>query len=223
MVAHGAARGGVAGAPPSLAASQAQLNDASLPPWVRINDLERLDSEAVHASAITYGLHAAFRDVLAAQGDVGELTDLYASGICCAYVQFVACEVFRGQRRSTNAAGGSSFNKMDGARVAAFIESADDAWDVFVGAVAALAAAATSSRVARAAPEVHANAHRSARDVVNAMVATLARREVAEALFEPREGSDEEKAFLKALAPRRTSSVGAFSNAPAETSVAAPK
>ena len=112
---------------------------------------------------------------------------------------------------------------MDGARVAAFIESADDAWDVFVGAVAALAAAATSSRVARAAPEVHANAHRSARDVVNAMVATLARREVAEALFEPREGSDEEKAFLKALAPRRRSSVGAFSNAPAETSVAAPK
>ncbi|KAH8053087.1 sulfuric ester hydrolase [Aureococcus anophagefferens] len=177
----------------AAAAVVAQLNDASLPAPLRVRDLDRLDTGDVYEPAVEFGLHAA--RALLSQCGVRELRDLFAhSPMACSVAQFVGSMVFRGERRSRAGSGG--FGKSDGARLAAFFESADDAWDVYLRAIATLARAATDRAVA-ADPRAHALCHRAGRDALCSLVTALARREVAGALLEARGGDGD---FVRARA-----------------------
>jgi len=185
------------------AAVVAQLGDASLPPPARVRDLERLDGHAVYGPAVAYGLLAALRGVLRAECDFAALRAAYADPplMLCSMLQHVACVVFRGQRRSRAGAGG--FSKVDGARFAAFVDSADDAWELWLMATATLARVATDRRVS-AEPEAHAVCHRFARDALCSLCMALARPEVAAALFEPRGGGDDAEPDLPRARARRS-------------------
>ncbi|KAH8071295.1 sulfuric ester hydrolase [Aureococcus anophagefferens] len=188
------ARAGAQRVAAAAAAVVAQLNDASLPAPLRVRDLDRLDTGDVYEPAVEFGLHAALRGALLSQCAFAELRDLFAhSPMACSVAQFVGSMVFRGERRSRAGSGG--FGKSDGARLAAFFESADDAWDVYLRAIATLARAATDRAVA-ADPRAHALCHRSGRDALCSPSTALA-REVAGALLEARGGDGD---FVRARA-----------------------
>ena len=181
------------------AAIVAQLNDASLIPPLRVRDLERLDGDDVYAPAVEFGLYAAFRAVLRAQTDFQALLQLYTSNCECSFLQHLACTPFRGERRSR--AGTGSFSKADGQRFAEFVDSSDDAWELWLAATATLVRVCTDRRVS-SQRITHTVCHRTSRDSLCGLVCILARREVAEALCASRDGSDADKAFIKARAQR---------------------
>ena len=182
------------------AALVAQLNDESLIPPLRVRDLERLDGDDVYMPAVEFGLYAAFRSVLRAQTDFLSLLELYTSSDYeCSFLQFLACTPFRGERRSR--AGTGSFSKADGQRFAEFVDSSDDTWELWLAATATLVRVCTDRRL-QLQTHTHTVCHRTCRDALCGLVLVLARREVAEALCASRDGSDADKAFIKARALR---------------------
>lgn len=189
------------------AAIVAQLNDESLIAPLRVRDLDRLDGDDVWAPAVEFGLYAAFRAVLRAQSDFQALLELYVSSpYCCSVLQFLATTPFRGERRSRAGTGG--YSKADGSRFADFLDSSDDAWELWLAATASLVRVCTDRRVS-SQPQIHTVCHRSCRDALCGLVCLMARREVADELFAPRDGTDADKAdadadrtFVKARALR---------------------
>ena len=81
------------------------------------------------------------------------------------------------------------------------MDSSDDAWELWLAATATLVRVCTDRRVS-SQRITHTVCHRTSRDSLCGLVCILARREVAEALCASRDGSDADKAFIKARALR---------------------
>eukprot|EP00527_Entomoneis_sp_CCMP2396_P006613 CAMPEP_0198142046 /NCGR_PEP_ID=MMETSP1443-20131203/4949_1 /TAXON_ID=186043 /ORGANISM="Entomoneis sp., Strain CCMP2396" /LENGTH=306 /DNA_ID=CAMNT_0043804979 /DNA_START=50 /DNA_END=968 /DNA_ORIENTATION=- len=137
------------------------LNDTTLPPMLRVQGLNSLETEGYYKYAAEQGLHQALLRLL--KEDVECAMERFTKKNPMenvVYLHWIVNTIFRGQRISR--AGTSTFGKLDGGRIKSFIESDPEAFPTMWKA-AVLVARIPLKRTT--SPDVQLLIHHQARDV----------------------------------------------------------
>ena len=176
------------------------LRNTDLPPIVRVQGLNSLDSEGYYKMAVEQGLHQALMEVLkedleCAMGRFAKKNRMEN----VVFLHWIVNTIFRGQRISR--AGTPTFGKLDGGRIEAFLESEVEAFPTWWKAAVLISRIPLSRTTS---PDVQLLIHHQARDVWAAFAMFFCNNRASRAallLGDPQKCKERAEWMLKELKP----------------------